>query len=164
MDGDTGQRGTVSAGATDTSFPAPHPRGLHPALLPLLSRPPCRCCNRGSRGQPGSLGISWTWRPVTPPCLQPPQKANRTLALEAPCFPTHFQINSRCQLPCRAHQLGPQTCSHPCLTRTPHCLGHHAAPSSQGASGAFSPCPLPPRMPGLGAGSPPPLPPVFTQD
>lgn len=104
-DTDTGQRRRVSAGAR-RQLPCSPPRGLHPPASRSSPTLPAGAAQR--QGQPGSLGTSWTWRPATPPCLQTPQKANRAPALEAPRFPTRFQVNSRCQLPCRAHQLVPE--------------------------------------------------------
>lgn len=131
----------------------PHPQGTppHPSL------PPWSCCRLQQTQGPAWL----SWHLVNPEACHPPsphprpQKANRSLVLEVPCFPAHFQINSKCQLCCPAHQLGPPTHCHPCLTHTAtFTMPCFAAPCGKGASGAFSPLPLPLLMLGLEAESP----------
>lgn len=106
---------------TDTSSPAPHPRGS------ISPNPSWGCFRLEQRQGPGCIA----WYLVDPEECHPsttaaPQKANRPLAPGDPCFPTHFQINRGCQLPCPADQLGPQICSHPCLTCPLPCHGHKA--------------------------------------
>lgn len=89
--------------------PLPVPGDSIPTFRPCS--PPCRCCRLQQRQ--GPAWIPWHLVGVEacpPPC---PQTPNRPFALEASCFPTHFQIGS----PPR---------SHPCPTWTPHCHGHNA--------------------------------------
>lgn len=96
--------GEVSTRATGTSSPAPLPGDSTPSLPPSLE------VLQAAQDAGTSLALLASCKPRDLPphhARKPPQKANSSLALELPCFPTHFQINRECQMLCPAHQLGP---------------------------------------------------------